>query len=354
MCFVPTGEDLKGVVSARSFVGWYNGMPAQRELKPCLKGKTAVVIGHGNVALDVARILLSPYDIIKHTDICKYASDALRTSEIQNVVVAGRRGPLEASFTIKEIREMINLPDCQTTFRPEDFIQAKEVLPSLPRPKKRITELMCKTAFQDPEDFGKINSFRPIFFRSPVEIQGSDEVSGVKFEINKLVTSEDGSQKAIGTGEFEEIECNLILRSIGYKSIKVDEGIPFDNRMGVIPNIDGRVTVEPNADEILKGLYCSGWVKHGPVGVILTTMTEAKATANVISEDFKNADAVKAASKSDIDNYLASKGVKPVSFIDWQKIDAEETRRGLELQKPREKIVSEMEMLDVVKKPSSK
>eukprot|EP00794_Sanderia_malayensis_P014343 gene14343-15839_t len=344
------GEDLEGVISARSFVGWYNGMPAQQDLCLNLSGETAVVVGHGNVALDVARILLSPYDIIKYTDICEYALDVLKTSKIKNVIVAGRRGPLEASFTIKELREMINLPNCRAQFRQEDFVHIKPMLDSLPRQKKRIAELMCKTAFAEEEEMSlKENMFSTMFLRSPVEILSdgvSSRVAGVRFEVNKLVSGEDGFKRPVGTGVFEDVRCNLVLRSIGYKSIQVDEGIPFDTRMGIIPNKDGRVTESADSDSMVKGLYCSGWVKHGPVGVILTTMTEAKSTANAISQDLKNSNGeFKSATIDDVKVFLASKNVTPISFIDWEKIDAEETRRGKEHQKPREKIVSKKEML---------
>ncbi len=327
-------------------------MPAQRNLNPDLDGRTAIVIGHGNVALDVARILISPYNIIKHTDICDYALESLKASRIRNVIVAGRRGPLEASFTIKEMREMINLPNCRTLFRKEDFSHVTNFA-DIPRPKKRIMELMHKNAFKDEqnEDSLKENEFRPVFFRSPVEILSKrDKVCGVKFEVNKLLTSEDGSQKAVGTGQYESMECDLVLRSIGYKSVKVDDGIPFDNRMGIIPNKDGRVVEAAGSDTIVKGLYCSGWVKHGPVGVILTTMTEAKSTANMIAQDLKDKTQTKAATIADVNLFLQERGVRPVSFIDWEKIDAEETRRGQEQQKPREKIVSETEMLNVALK----
>ena len=205
---------------------------------------------------------------------------------------------------------------------------------------------------QSQDDLEVKNKLYPLFFRSPVEIlaKGSN-VAGVKFEINKLVVADDGSKKAVGTGQFEEVECGLVLRSIGYRSIRVDEGIPFDSRMGFIPNIDGRVVEEAGSDKVIQGLYCSGWVKHGPVGVILTTMTEAKTTGNMIAEDFKNESVIiKGLSDGDLHSFLASKGVRPLTYIDWQKIDEEETKRGAEMKKPREKIVSEKEMIDVALK----
>lgn len=329
-------------------------MPAHTDLNPDLSAHTAVVIGHGNVAIDVARILLSPFDTLRHTDICKHALDVLERSNIKSVFLAGRRGPLEAAFTIKEVRELINLPGCRTIFKPDDFHHAKEVLPNLPRQKKRLVELMCKTAFGEPTDVDlkKNNKLYPLFFRSPVEILSSgSKVTGIRFEINKLVVSDDGSTQAVGTGNFEEVNCGLVLRSIGYRSIQVDKGIPFDSRMGFIPNIDGRIVEEAGSDKIIKGLYCSGWVKHGPVGVILTTMTEAKTTGNMIAEDIKNlGDDIKGLTESDLDNFFVKRGVKPLTYIDWQKIDEEETKRGAMLKKPREKIVSEKEMIDVALK----
>ncbi|XP_072029846.1 NADPH:adrenodoxin oxidoreductase, mitochondrial-like [Amphiura filiformis] len=345
------GEDLPGVYSARSFVGWYNGLPEDTHLNPDLKSSdTAVVIGQGNVALDVARILLTPIDLLKKTDITEHALEAIRESAIRRVYLIGRRGPLQVAFTVKELREMVKLPGCRPSLNAEDFVGIPDKIKELPRVRKRLTELMVKTATEAPSgaeaerQAQAKNEWGLKFCRSPVEFlpdASGSRVGAVRLGINKLQVI-DGIEKAVPTGETEDFPCGLVLRSIGYKSLPLDPMVPFDSKKGVIPSTEGRV---PG----VKGLYCSGWVKRGPTGVILSSLNDAMETAKCILKDL-SAGELEAShqagwGKDEILKHLHQKDVQPVLYEDWKRIDAEETRRGEEVGKPREKLTSLEEML---------
>ncbi|XP_064600487.1 NADPH:adrenodoxin oxidoreductase, mitochondrial-like [Liolophura sinensis] len=344
------GEELPGVLSARSFVGWYNGLPENSDLKPDLSCDTAVVLGHGNVALDVARILLFPKEQLAKTDITQAAMDAISRSRIRKVYLVGRRGPLQVSFTIKELREMIRLSDCRPVMTKSDFDGVPEQIKDLARPRKRLTELLCKTALESPSELdAKLyrdaqNEWELKFCRSPLEmLPSSDEkrVSGIRLSVNKLENC-GGIVKAVPSGEREDISCGLVLRSIGYKSIPVDTDVPFDTIRGVVINDGGRVTDRP-------GLYCSGWVRRGPVGVIVDTMTDGFEVGKQVLMDLKtdqlSLDA--RAGGTAILSLLQKRGVQVVSFEDWEKIDAAEKELGKKSGKEREKFTDCQEMLRV-------
>lgn len=353
------GEDLPGVYSARAFVEWYNGLPANSQLEPDLSSETAVILGQGNVALDVARILLSPIELLEKTDICDHALELLKKSQVNTVYIVGRRGPLQVSFTIKELREMTKLPGCKATFNPEDFRTIQEKLSCIPRPRKRLTELMCKTAIDGGTSQNSTHKTWGLKFqRTPVEfLSALGKISGVRCEVNNLVEQGDGTFQARGTGVYEDLPCGLVFRSIGYKSIPLENEVPFDRRKGVIPNINGRVVdanITGTSDKgvaLIPGLYCSGWVRNGPVGVIATTMNDAFQTGELVVQDLKSGnlktkvDPVKGYEA--IKSLLNSRGVRPVFFDQWRKIDQVEQKRGNERGKPREKIVHVHEMLNI-------
>ncbi|CAI5659638.1 NADPH:adrenodoxin oxidoreductase, mitochondrial [Oreochromis niloticus] len=345
------GEDLAGVYSAKDFVGWYNGLPSCRELSPDLSCETAVILGQGNVALDVARILLSPIDILKKTDITQPALEALAESQVRRVLIVGRRGPIQIACTIKELREMVNLPDTRPDMVAADFDAVKEALKDLPRPRKRLTELMLKTALEVPGEkeqerrskASRTWGFR--FFRSPVEVLAEpshSRIAGIRLAINKLEGSGEGAH-AVLTGEVEDVSCGLVVSSIGYKSLPIDPSVPFDSRKAIIPNTMGRV-------KQAAGLYCSGWLKTGPTGVIATTMNNSFDTARSLVEDMDSGtldvSAAKPGSQS-ISALLEKRGVKPVTFSDWEKIDNVEMKKGESSGKPREKLLTVEEMLHV-------
>ncbi|XP_016846845.2 NADPH:adrenodoxin oxidoreductase, mitochondrial [Anolis carolinensis] len=346
------GEDLAGVYSARAFVGWYNGLPENRDLKPDLSSETAVVLGHGNVALDVARILLSPLEILRKSDITEDSLTALARSKVKRVCLIGRRGPLQVAFTIKELREMINLPNARPFLNPADFKGLGDAIKDVPRPRKRLTELMVKTALEDPGEamasrWASVSREWSLkFLRSPLEVlpmADGRQARAIRLAVTRLEGTGEAA-KAVPTGEVEEMLCGLVLSSIGYKSLPIDPAVPFDAKQGVIPNDLGRVLGAT-------GLYCSGWVKRGPMGVIITTMNDSFDTAQSVLEDLQSGALDVSGAKGGFDlvrSILQSRGICPVSFSDWEKIDAAEVARGKLSGKPREKITDPREMLELI------
>ncbi|OWR54361.1 ribosomal protein S5 [Danaus plexippus plexippus] len=279
-------EDAHNVIAARNFVGWYNGHPRDRNLKVDLSQPTAAILGQGNVALDVARILLSPIDELKKTDITEYALQALADSRVKELYLVGRRGPLQVAFTIKELREQIKLRNCSTLWRENDFQGVADAVSQLERPRKRLTELMLKSLAENSIKEGYEKCFKPIFFRSPKRflVDGDKNLTGIELVCNKLVGDSIENQKCVPTEKLEILKCNLAFRSIGYKSIKVDNDLTF-NSYGYVHNSKGRIE-----DLECKGLakvYVSGWLGTGPVGVILHTMGNAFQVAKMICEDLK-------------------------------------------------------------------
>ena len=287
---------------------------------------------------------------IQKTDITEYALECLSRSKIEKVHLVGRRGPLQAAFTIKELREMIRLPNCTTKWRKIDFMGVDDVLPNLPRPKKRIMDLMLKSLSEmDNPDEYKRKTFEVIFYRSPTKfIKNGDEVEAVEYTSNKLIEN-----KAVSTGVNEFLRTDLICRSIGYKSVNMDSTLNFNESSGFVNNVAGRVmkktltgsdhTIDDIEDKFETGLYVSGWLATGPSGVILTTMNNAFAVGNVICKDFQ-------------DNVIPVKENKPgidvngktiVTWEGWKKIDKFETENGEKIGKPREKLISITKMLEV-------
>ncbi|DAA18187.1 TPA: ferredoxin reductase precursor [Bos taurus] len=341
------GEELPGVFSARAFVGWYNGLPENRELAPDLSCDTAVILGQGNVALDVARILLTPPDHLEKTDITEAALGALRQSRVKTVWIVGRRGPLQVAFTIKELREMIQLPGTRPMLDPADFLGLQDRIREAARPRKRLMELLLRTATEKPgveEAARRASASRAWglrFFRSPQQV--------LRLPDGRARRSAWQSPELEGIGEAHPGSahwgcggppCGLVLSSIGYKSRPIDPSVPFDPKLGVVPNMEGRVVDVP-------GLYCSGWVKRGPTGVITTTMTDSFLTGQILLQDLKagHLPSGPRPGSAFIKALLDSRGVWPVSFSDWEKLDAEEVSRGQASGKPREKLLDPQEML---------
>ncbi|XP_062858925.1 NADPH:adrenodoxin oxidoreductase, mitochondrial isoform X2 [Trichomycterus rosablanca] len=339
------GENLAGVLSARDFVGWYNGLPSMKELDPDLSCETVVILGQGNVALDIARILLTPLNLLTKTDITQHALEALAASRVRRVLIVGRRGPLQIACTIKEVREMINLPCTTADLFPTDFEGIAETLKDLPRPRKRLTELMMKALKKEDvgQEVSKRWAFR--FLRSPLEVipdQDGKRAAGIRLAVNKIEGSGEEAG-ALPTGQMEDLECGMVISSIGYKSLSVDPSVPFDACTATVPNDTGRV-------EHTAGLYCSGWVKRGPTGVIATTMNDSFETARILLKDIDSGTlnlSINKAGSSEITALLKTRGVRSVSFSEWEKINTEEVRHGEAVGKPREKILDVKEMLEV-------
>uniref|UniRef100_A0A8D1KG87 NADPH:adrenodoxin oxidoreductase, mitochondrial n=1 Tax=Sus scrofa TaxID=9823 RepID=A0A8D1KG87_PIG len=317
------GEELPGVFSARAFVGWYNGLPENQELAPDLSCDTAVILGQGNVALDVARILLTPPEhlevllLCQKTDITEAALGALRQSRVKTVWIVGRRGPLQVAFTIKELREMIQLPGTRPILDPADFLGLQDRIKEVPRPRKRLMELLLRTAMEKPgaeEAARRASASRAWglrFSRSPQQVLPSADgrrAAGIRLAVTRLEGVGEAT-RAVPTGDVEDLPCGLVLSSIGYKSRPIDPSVPFDLKLGVIPNTEGRVVDMP-------GLYCSGWVKRGPTGVITTTMTDSFLTGQMLLQDLK-AGLLPSGPRpgyAAIKALLSSRGVWPISF----------------------------------------
>ena len=349
------GENLDGIYSARAFVGWYNGLPEYAHLEPKLDtGRNAVIIGQGNVALDVARILLSPLDRLKRTDITQQALDVLGASTVQNVQIVGRRGPLQASFTIKEVRELMQLPGVGFSPIPDHILPAPHV--KLPRAQSRMVQLLSKYSKGGPNP-GK-RAWSLDFLRAPTEFKSSisapDRLDSVHF---KATAYESGSNpldpmsKVRQTNETTQTNTSLAFRSIGYKSEPLpgmeDLEISFDRKAGIIRNEAGRVV--SNHGTHVPGLYCAGWVKRGPTGVIATTMEDAFATAELIVEDWTFGSSDRTFGSSDRRGWEAIRELASTN-VDWQgwlKIDAAERAKGKLSGKEREKLRSVREMLGV-------
>ncbi|XP_076302095.1 NADPH:adrenodoxin oxidoreductase, mitochondrial-like [Lasioglossum baleicum] len=334
------GENLDNIISGRRFVGWYNGVPADSNLNINLDVEEAVILGQGNVAIDIARILLTPIDKLKNTDITSYALEKLSRSKVRKVSLIGRRGPLQAAFTIAELREILKLDGCKTYWRRDDFINIKQIVNTLARPRKRLTELMLENLEKSSLDTKIITKeLYPIFLRSPVKFFGSNSVNSIKLSINRLEGNDISTQVAIPTGLFEEIPCGLAFRSIGYKSIQIDTSIPFNVKNGCIRHLGGKVQDK---------LYAAGWVATGPVGVILSTMTNAFQVGTLVSKELSNTE--NKPGFVGLSKILNQKGIQMISYNDWKKIDNVECERGKILGKPREKIVNINEMLEIASK----
>lgn len=338
-------EDGYNIVAARNFVGWYNGLPNDKDLKVDLSGHTAAILGQGNVALDVARILLTPVDKLKHTDITEHALNTLAESKLKELYLIGRRGPLQVAFTIKELREQIKLENCKTIWREKDFEGVAAVVNSLQRPRKRLTELMLKS-FSETQTLQPSNSidkcFKPVFFRSPEKFFLNDQghLTGIELVCNKLIGDKLEEQTCVPTDEKEILECSLAFRSIGYKSVVVDKSLNFSCR-GHVANEKGRVNDTPQG---LGKLYVAGWLGTGPVGVILHTMGNAFQVAKTICEDLKSHNFQ---SKGGFDEVKKVLNTYIVDWKGWEKIDKFETEQGHKIGKPREKIVDIDKMIEV-------
>lgn len=339
------GEDLPGSHTATAFVGWYNAHPDYRDLAFDFSCEVAVVIGQGNVAMDVSRILSKTVDELRETDIAEHALDALSRSQIREIHLVGRRGPAQAKFTPPEIREIGELADCDPIVKPEDLALNPECAAELADPENRHSKENYEIlkAFASRGAPTKNRRYYVRNFEGPKEIQGSGKVERIVLEKTAL-SGKAFEQSARGTGETVAIDCGLVLRSIGYRGIAMP-GVPFDEKGGVIPSEKGRVLANGAP---VSGLYVAGWIKRGPSGVIGTNKPDGHETAESILAD---ADALVPAAKPGTGallELLRERGIRAVSFEDWRKIDAVEVERGKKVGKPREKISRVGEMLVLV------
>ncbi|XP_059049222.1 NADPH:adrenodoxin oxidoreductase, mitochondrial [Achroia grisella] len=341
-------EDAANIVAARRFVGWYNGLPSDKDLKIDLSGTTAAILGQGNVALDVARILLTPIDELKKTDITEHALNTLAESKIKELYLVGRRGPLQVAFTIKELREQLKLSNCQTVWRKTDFEGLGNIVNDLPRPRKRLTELMLKSVseFEDTSINDNNKLFKPIFFRTPNKflVNNDRKIMGIELTCNELQGTKLEEQKCVPTSNSEILNCSLAFRSIGYKCVKADNDIIFNSK-GLVANNKG--VVDNNSDTLAK-VYVAGWLGTGPVGVILHTMGNAFQVAKVMCDDLKNISSFSSKSGfEEIENTYLKSNNPIINWEGWEKIDKYEVEQGKLRNKPREKVCSIEKMINI-------
>ena len=319
------GSNLKGVYGSAEFVGWYNGHPDYVSLEPDLNTENVVVVGNGNVAIDIVRVLSKTSEEMINSDIPEYALNSINKSPIKNLYMVGRRGPIEAKFTNVELREMGNLKNCLPIV---NLDLPSKVVGNYSERDQRLIEKNLETlkSFSLIEKNNKEKKLNFNFFQKPIEIIGNERVESVNFETTKL----EGT-KLKSTGEINNINCGLIISAIGYQPKEVP-GIKISN--GVVKNNNGKID---------KGFYAAGWIRRGPNGVIGTNKADGELVADLISKDFK--DQNKDGRKSLIE-LIKSKNLKSTSFENWEKIDSYEKKNAVE-PAPRKKILTIKEMLNL-------
>jgi ferredoxin--NADP+ reductase len=340
------GEDLPGSWAANEFVAWYNGHPDYNHLEFDLGAERAVVVGNGNVAADVARMLALTREELAQTDVADHALEVLAESNVREIVVMGRRGPAQAAFTNPELLELGDMTDADVFVDPGDaeldplskaFIESEAAHTTA---KKNVAIL---SEYAQREPLGKRRRIVLRFLVSPVEILGSDRVEGIRFAHNELVEGDDGAIRAQATDITEELDCGLVFRSIGYRGTRLP-GVPFDESRCVIPHEHGRVLDRT-------GEYAVGWIKRGPTGIIGTNKRDAQETVDAVLEDL---DAGKLGTPSDPDRdslevLLAERQPDAVSYAGWQAVDRAEREAGEPHGRPRVKLCSFDELLEAAK-----
>jgi ferredoxin--NADP+ reductase len=342
------GEDLPGSWAATEFVAWYNGHPDYRELEFDLSGNRAVVIGNGNVAADVTRMLMLSARELERTDVADHALEALRQSRIREVVVLGRRGPAQAAFTSAELRELGRLDGVDVSVDAADLAldpaSSRWLAEDGTFTARKNVELLREFAARPPED----DASRRIelrFLRSPVAIRGAARVEAIDVRRNEIVRSPDGSLRARPLDEEPEtIECGLVLRSVGYRAVPLPD-VPFDERSFVLPNERGRVLTP--SGEPLVGVYAVGWIKRGPTGILGTNKRDAEQTVSCLVEDLRAGVLPEPpdAGVEQIDALLAERCRQLVTVEGWRAIDVHELERGRDEERPRVKLASRDELL---------
>lgn len=337
------GDDKPGSYNAADFVAWYNGHPDFRHLEFDLSGETAVVVGHGNVALDVARILLKPVDELASSEIASHALEALRHSKVRRVYVVGRRGPAQAKFTNKELAEFEQLAGVTAFARADELTLNDASRCELDSPAgdeaRRNVALLGK--FADPAaDVGSPRSVEFRFCLAPVMLEGNGKLTALVLEDTDL----EGlpfKQEARGTGRLLAIPCEAVFASVGYKGV-VPAKVPFDARTSTLRHVNGRIVDEFDVPQA--GLYCTGWIKRGPSGVIGTNRNDSLETVTTLLADLQAGALLEPAVGDDIADLLRHRGVDFLDLQEWFRLDAFEKRMGEQAGKPREKLVQQHEV----------
>jgi len=342
------GEDLPGSWAATEFVAWYNGHPDYRELQFDLSARRAVVIGNGNVAADVVRMLTLSAAELERTDVADHALEALRESRIEEVIVLGRRGPAQAAFTSTELRELGALDGVDTRVDPDDLVLdavsqqwlAEQGTFTARKNVELLREFAARPARPDARRRIELR-----FLSSPVQIRGSARVEAIDVRRNEIVRADDGSLRARAVdGDIETIDCGLVLRSVGYRAVPLPD-VPFDERHFVLPNERGRVLTP--AGEPLHGVYAVGWIKRGPTGILGTNKRDAEETVSRLVEDLDAAALPQPPNpeREQIDALLAERKPDLITVEGWRAIDGHELESGRNAERPRVKLASREELL---------
>jgi len=344
------GEELAGSHAATEFVAWYNGHPDYAAASFDLTQQAAAIIGIGNVAMDVSRILAKPVPLLATTDLADHALQALASSMVHTIHVVARRGPVQAACTTPELRELGELEGVDVVVDPRD----------LELDDASVAQLAATDDRNPAKNLDVLREWaaRPLtgaprrivlhFNASPVALSGTDRVTGMTIARNRLETDGRGGVRAVATDEITEIPVGLVFRSVGYKGRGLP-GVPFDARSGVVPNINGRVVEQAGSTDTVPGLYVAGWIKRGPQGIIGTNKlcasdTVARLLADAAAGDIPRADA----NVSSIDALLAERHVHVTTWADWQALDRAEQTRGASAGRTRTKITDVREMLRII------
>src|SRR5258708_7828667 len=344
------GEDLPGSYPATEFVAWYNGHPDFRDLHFDLSQESVAVIGNGNVAMDVARILASSYEELRVTDIADYALEALRESKVKDIYMLGRRGPAQAAFTNPELKEFGELADADIVVKPEEAAADPLSLAALQAKPDAVADKNLRTLAQFAERplSGKTKRIHMLFLVSPVELLGKDHVEAIKLVKNELQAAPDGSLRARATDQVETLPVGPVSRSIGYMGVPLP-GLPFDQHAAVIPNDHGRV-LDPESKQPIMGEYVVGWIKRGPTGVLGTNKPDSVETVNMLLEDmpkFAPLNPVNATQES-VEQLIKLRKPNYVSYPDWRLLDELERQNGEAQGRPRVKFSRIEDMLSAL------
>ena len=322
------GTDLKGIHGSAEFVGWFNGHLDYVNLNPDLNTENVVVIGIGNVAIDIVRVLSKTPEEMAESDIPEYALNTINQSSIKNIYIVGRRGPIEAKFTNVELRELGNLKNCKPIIKTENL--PDKIVGNFSDRDKRLIKKNLETLrnFSLIKENNREKKLNFIFFHKPVEIIGNNRVKSIKFEKVKLKDSQ-----LEGTGEIVTIDCGLVITAIGYQPKNIS-GLEISN--GIVKNTNGKIDT---------GFYAVGWIRRGPTGVIGTNKADGELVTELISKEFNNQTKN---GRNSLIKIIKSKNLKVTSFEDWEKIDSYETM-NTKGSMPRKKILSIKEMLNICK-----
>jgi ferredoxin--NADP+ reductase len=358
------GEDLAGSHAATDFVAWYNGHPGYLDHAFDLSADSVTIIGVGNVALDVARILCRRTDELEKTDIADHALDgpsaiarahrrarrmALRDRVVERVTLIGRRGPAQAAFSVPELREILTLPELDIVVDPGEVAvpatgSAAAAAPDDREARQKAT-LLEEQAARPLQGHARVLAFR--FYLSPIAVVGdaAGHVTGVRFARTRLEPDPKGDVRAVATGEEETIPSRLVFRSVGYRGVALP-GVAFDEARGTIPNERGRVT-ETNGGDVVPGLYVAGWIKRGPSGVIGTNKPDALETAEAMATDRARGVTLSPVTTDPaaLEQLVRERQPGFISYDDWKRLDAIEIERGRRRGRPRVKFATVDEML---------